>query len=54
MRNGDFENASVDQWHAWNGDLYHLSTDSEGYSEVGPGSNIIEKRQRRKQRFSPE
>lgn len=43
MRNGDFENASVDQWHAWNGDLYHLSTDSEGYSEVGPGSNIIEK-----------
>lgn len=43
MRNGDFENASIDQWHAWNGDLYHLSTDSEGYSEIGPGANIIEK-----------
>lgn len=43
MKNGDFENASVDQWHAWNGDLYHLSTDSEGYSEVGSGSAIIEK-----------
>lgn len=43
MRNGDFENASIDQWHAWNGDLYHLSTDSEGYSEIGPGTSIIEK-----------